>query len=105
MAASPVGLTTSHLSYAVVPDSQQPAVVSATVHFEAVISSLDVVLTVAEAWKGKLGILVDPPEPATLQELVQAGRRRLRDDRLRADTEELHARHYAVSTVKAGLSS
>ena len=95
----PSQLTAGHLVQALLPDDRETEPVDTVAHYTQVLTRLDGQLSIAELWKGRFEILPVPPAPQTLQELVQVARRRLRDDRLRADTEELEARRWVVERV------
>lgn len=100
----PVALTAEHLVHALVPAAPAGAAgAEPVVHVELAIDRVDLLAGVAGAWRDRLPRLPDPPRRETLDELVQAARRRLRADRARLDLEELDARRFVLQRVRDGL--
>jgi hypothetical protein len=100
----PQSLTAAHIVYALLPDEPSGAAVEPRQHYTLVQERLNGQLALAELWKNRIATLPTPPAPQSLQELVQAARRRLRSDRLRDDTEELEARRWVVLRVLEELA-
>jgi hypothetical protein len=92
---APAALTAQHLLHAVVPVTGADP----RVPLQANLARIDTLLVLTDAWKSRLPFLPPPPQQQSLQELVQAARRRLRDDHVRTDTEELGARRFVVQRV------
>jgi hypothetical protein len=95
----PQSLTAAHIVHALLPDAPDGVPMDPRQHYTLVQDRLTGQLEIAELWKNRIAILPTPPAPQSLQELVQAARRRLRSDRLRDDTEELEARRWVVLRV------
>jgi hypothetical protein len=102
--ATPVALTPDHLIYALVPVAPDDTTGDPRPFLGLGIDRIDALLGITDAWKGRLPILPAPPAPQTLQELVQAARRRVRADRVRVDTEELEARRFVLQRVQEALT-
>ncbi len=100
--APPTALSARHLSVALLPDDV--AADAAEAHYARVEARVDGQFALAELWSGRVSLRPDPPQPATLEELVQAARQRLRRDRLRVDRDELDARRFVLRRVRAVLS-
>lgn len=82
------------------PDGGTAQVVA---HFDAVAAGLRGHLDLVEAWRQWLPTLPEPAARQSLQELVQAARRALRDERSRLDLVELTDRLALVDRIRAGL--
>lgn len=95
----PQSLTAMHLVHALLPDDQAGQVTKARMNYEQVVARLDGQLRIAELWRTRITVFPPAEEPQTLQELVQAARFRLRNDRLREDTDELQARKWVASRI------
>ncbi len=104
----PANLNATHLTFAVLPDEPEipdtDISANAIVHYTRIIDQVDNRLEILEAWQFFDFGLPEPEEPATLQELVQAARKRLRSDGIRSGTEELDARKWVLETVSAELT-
>jgi hypothetical protein len=95
----PNSLTAAHITYALLPDDRADEPVDVQQYYTRVITRLDGQLALAELWKARIASPPAPEAPQSLQELVQEARRRLRSDRLRADTEEIEARKWVLQRV------
>ncbi len=96
---APASLTAAHLVNALVPATPDEATGDPRPHLQASIDRVDAIAGIVGAWRDKLVLLPEPPRRETLHELVQAARRRLRDDRVRIDVEELDARRFVLQRV------
>ena len=92
-------LSAAHLGAAVVPVDVAPDVA-----LSRALVRLDEALAVTEAIRVRLPWLPPPAAPQTLAELVQAARRRLREDRVRVQADELTARRTVLTGVRAELT-
>jgi hypothetical protein len=99
----PNALTPDHLFHAMVPAAPDDQGGDPLPHLSLGIDRIDALLEINEAWRGRMTILPEPPQAQTLQQLVQAARRRVRADRLRVDTEELDARRFVLQRVREEL--
>jgi len=99
----PTSLTAAHLIHALVPAAPGEQAGDPRPHLTLGIERIDSLLVLTDAWKGRLPTLPEPPQPQTLQQLVQAARRRVRADRVRVDTEDLEARRFVLERVRDGL--
>jgi hypothetical protein len=99
----PIALTPDHLIHALVPAAPDDQGGDPLPHLSLGIGRIDALLEIADAWKGRLPTLPEPPQPQTLQQLVQAARRRVRADRVRGTTEELDARRFVLQRVREEL--
>lgn len=104
MSEVPARLTTRHLNYAVLPDDGVDGPVDADRYYAVGIVRLDTLLELGELWAGRFDRLPEPEVRLTLQELVQAARRRVRAERLRLDTEELQARRFVLERVREEIA-
>jgi hypothetical protein len=93
----------SHLAYATAPRAQSAEEV--LLQLETVEQRLSLREIFASGWKLRRPPRASAPADPSLQDLVQAARERLRDDRVTADTVELGSRKLAVGLVKQGLRS
>lgn len=105
--ALPAHLSTAHLRAGVLPAVD---VVDPAAHRESVVAALDKALLrldlradLLDGWRGRLPLLPLPPRTQTLQEVVQAARVRLREDRATADRTELVNRRFVVAHLREGL--
>jgi hypothetical protein len=95
----PTTLSAAHLSAAVVPISESPDLaLTRAVH------RVDQALLLSDALRGRLPWLPPPAAQETLGELVQVARRRLREDRVRVQSDELGARRTILTGVRAELT-
>jgi hypothetical protein len=101
----PVSLTADHLVTALVPATPDEATGDPRPHLQLGIDRVDTIASIVAAWRDKLVLLPEPPRRQTLHELVQAARRRLRDDRVRLDVEELDDRRFVLQRVLEELST
>ena len=92
-------LSAAHLSAAVVPVGELPDLA-----LTRAVRRVDEALLVSDALRGRLPWLPPPPAQQTLGELVQVARRRLREDRVRVQSDELGARRSILTDVRAGLT-
>ena len=99
----PPALTAAHLAHALVPAAPDGQAGDPRPHLSLGIERIDALLEITDAWKNRLPTLPEPPQPQTLQQLVQAARRRVRADRVRADTGDLEARRYVLERVREEL--
>jgi hypothetical protein len=101
---APTNLKPSHLLIAIAPEQLegQPSI-DLSSHFEKGMEHIDHRLQLSERWRERIRIRPVPPQPKTLAELVEAARRRLREDRLRDDRDELTARRYVLDRVITAL--
>ena len=103
MAITPTNLTAAHLFRATLPDDPPDRVIDAKVHYTRAIERVDGAVRLSEHWAGRFRLEPEPEQPQTLQELVQAARRRLRNDRVTIDTTELQIRRDLLQVVRDGL--
>ncbi|GAA3389427.1 hypothetical protein [Cryptosporangium minutisporangium] len=99
----PTSLTAAHLGRAVVPAAPDESGADPIPPLTAGVDRIDALLRITEAWRGRLPTLPEPDRPQSLAEGVQAARRRLRDERIRLDVDELSARRFVLDQVLAGL--
>lgn len=99
----PQALTAAHLVHALAPATPEPDAGDPRAHLQLGIARVDALVEIADAWRLRFPLLPEPPARETLAELVQAARRRLRDDRVRADLDELDARRFVLTSVHAEL--
>lgn len=105
----PQQLTATHLRAGVIP--LLPAATDEDEHHRAVAATIDGHLArldrhevLIDAWRGRLGRVPRPPERRqTLQEVVDAARARLRDDRVEIETTELVNRRFVLDHVRIVL--
>ena len=105
MALTPTDFTAAHLFRAALPDDAPDRVVDAKVHYQRSIERVDDAIKVSELWAGRFRVEPEPEQPQTLQELVQAARRRLRNDRVTLDTNELQIRRDLLQHIRTGLDT
>lgn len=103
MALTPNSLSAAQLFRATLPDDDPDRPVDAVQFYARGIETVDGALKIAELWAGRFRLEPDPPQPQTLQDLVQAARRRLRNDRVTVDTGELQLRRTLLQQVRDGL--
>lgn len=99
----PPTLTAAHLIHALPPATPDEPSGDPRPHLRLGIDRVDALLEIADAWRNRLPTLPEPPRRQTLAELVQAARRRMREDRLRVDVEELDARRFVLQRVHQEL--
>jgi len=100
----PQNLDPAHLWIAVPPEqAEDVAPVALRPHYEQRIAEIDERLLLTERWRDRIRIRPVPAQPASLQELIEAARRRLREDRLRDDRDELNARRFVLTRVLQAL--
>jgi hypothetical protein len=73
-------------------------------HFDLLHDRLQQQLAIAEAVRQRFPHLPEPAARQSLQELVQAGRRTLRNGRADVDESELHAQLVLVDRFRGGLA-
>jgi hypothetical protein len=94
----------SHLAIAVPPEQgEEQTALDLRPHYELRVATIDRRLELSEHWRDRIRLRPVPPRPASLAELVEAARRRLREDRLRDDRNELTARRFVLDRVIGGL--
>lgn len=87
------------------PPATQVGTTAATrAHYDLLRDRLVGRIELIDAIRTRFPLLPEPPARATLQELVQAGRRALREDRATADTAELQATLALVDRFRNGLA-
>lgn len=100
----PENLKFTHLRVAVPPEQiQGQTAVDMRAHYTRSIEAIDHGLVLNDHWRERIIIRPIPPRPKSLAELVDAARRRLREDRLRDDRDELLARKFVLERVTAVL--
>lgn len=72
-------------------------------HYDLVNARLAGQLALIDAIRQRFPRLPDPPAQQSLQELVQAGRRALREEQSSAALSEVQARQVLVDRLRAGL--
>jgi hypothetical protein len=96
----PDNLKASHLRIAVAPEQiEGQAAAEMRAHYTAGIAAVDRSLLISERWRERVILRPLPPQPQSLAELVDTARRRLREDRLRDDRDELQARRFVLQRV------
>jgi hypothetical protein len=95
----PNTLSAAHLIRAVVPIATAPEPA-----LRRSLERVDTAITVSDAIRLRLPWFPPPERQETLPELVQAARRRLREDRVRVDAAELGARRAVLDSVLRGLA-
>jgi hypothetical protein len=100
---SPPSLTAGHLIHAVVPAAPDASTGDPLPTLVAGIDRIDALLRIADGQRIRIAILPDPPQRQSLAELVQAARHRLRNERVRLDTDELGARRFVLDRVREGI--
>jgi hypothetical protein len=96
---TPVAVSAAHLIRAVVPTAVAPEPA-----LRRSLGRIDAALVVSEAVQLRLPWFPPPERQETLAELVQAARRRLREDRVRTEASEFGARRVVVDAVLRGLA-
>jgi hypothetical protein len=91
-------LSAAHLIRAVVPTAVSPEAA-----LRLSLERVDVAIELSDAVRLRLPLFPPPAQQETLAELVQAARRRLREDRVRVEAEELGARRVVLDGVLRGL--
>lgn len=91
-------LSAAHLVRAVVPTTVAPDAA-----LRVSLGRVDAALELSDAVRLRLPFFPAPVQQETLAELVQAARRRLREDRVRVEAEELGARRVVLDGVLRGL--
>jgi hypothetical protein len=91
-------LSAAHLIRAVVPTGVSPEAA-----LRLSLERVDVAIELSDAVRLRLPLFPPPAQQETLAELVQAARRRLREDRVRVEAEELGARRVVLDGVLRGL--
>lgn len=100
----PENLQLKHLLFAAAPEQKAgQTAVSLQSHYTKRIEAIDQRLVLTEHWRDRIVIRPIPPQPKTLAELVETARRRLREDRLRDDRDELQARRFVLQKVATEL--
>ncbi len=99
----PKAITSKHLMYAAVPSSRIGDLSSVATFYVARVAELDSSQELIDARRDRIQREVQVPEPAGLQQLVHAARRRLKDVRVREDGDEIATRRYVVEQVKGRL--
>lgn len=105
----PSQLKPTHLLQALLPESPDvngmTTPIDATTHYTLAITQLDQRLRVIEGWRGRLQRIPSPPQPASLAELIQTARKRLAEDKLSADGDELVARRFVLTELKREIGA
>jgi hypothetical protein len=91
-------LSAAHLIRAVVPTATAPEPA-----LRLSLERVDAAITLSDAVRLRLPFFPPPVRQETLAELVQAARRRLREDRVRVEASELGARRVVLDSVLRGL--
>jgi hypothetical protein len=99
MSTTATALSAAHLVRAVVPTSTAPQVA-----LQTSLARVDAALVLSDAIRLRLPWFPPPPRQETLPELVQAARRRLREDRVRVEADELGARRTVLAGVLTRLT-
>jgi hypothetical protein len=99
----PLTLTAAHMIHALAPATPDEAHGDPRPYLRLGIDRIDSLLEITDAWRNRLPTLPEPPQRQTLSELVQAARRRMREDRMRVDVEELGARRFVLQRVHEEL--
>jgi hypothetical protein len=93
-------LSAAHLARAVLPVGAGPPEDALRLELARVTAAVEL----GDAVRARLTRFPPPPRSETLPELVQAARRRLREDRVRVDAEELGSRRLVLDRVLAELT-
>jgi len=100
---APANLKTSHLLFALAPEQSADDPVELQLHYDRMLAGIAGKLDLADLLNDRIREMPERPEPATLGELIQAARKRLRQDRLQADVDELRARRFVLTKVRGAL--
>ncbi len=92
-------LSAAHLIRAVVPTADPPET-----SLRLGVRRIDAAIALSDAVRLRLPLFPPPARQETLPELVQAARRRLREDRARVDAQALGARRAVLDSVLRGLA-
>jgi hypothetical protein len=98
--ADPVAEQLAHLLPPATPDGTAQATRE---HFDALHARISGRIALIDALRGRFPRLPEPPAQQSLQDLVQAGRRALREQRAVADTTQLQASAALVKEFREGL--
>jgi hypothetical protein len=100
----PKNLQFTHLRIAAPPEQLEGQTsVEMLGHYTRSIEAIDRRLLLIDRWRERVVIRPAPPQPKSLAELVESARRRLREDRLRDDRDELQARRFVLERVSKVL--
>lgn len=80
-----------------------PALARRVAFFDTELARVADVTAVLDAWQGRLDRVPPPPQPQTLQELVEAARHRLRRQRLTLDRTALERKAGVLAEVRLEL--
>ena len=100
----PENLRFTHLRLVAPPEQLEgQPVAELRVHYTRSIEAINQRLVLSERWRERIVVRPASPQPQSLAELIDATRRRLREERLRDDRDELQARRFVLERVAAAL--
>jgi hypothetical protein len=102
---APENLKASHLVYGLAPEQTKEDVVELERHYDSVLARIDGKLAIVDLIKGRIKDIPEITAQETLGDLVKAARKRLRQNRLQVDLDELRARRYVAAKVREALGA